>query len=168
MNPNDIASTLNHLIETCKDGEQGYMTCAENASSPELKTLFASKARERSSVASELQQRANALGIAPETTGSLSGALHRGWVDLKGAITGQDDLAILNECERGEDVALKAYRQALAKDLPSELRDLFARQAESVQRCHDEIKALRNRYRAQDAAGIDHPGSISSSARQTH
>lgn len=169
----DTDSILNNLIETCKDGEQGYLTCSENATSPELKTLFASQARERGALASELQQQAQSLGITPETRGSISGAIHRGWVDLKAAITGQDDLAILNECERGEDAALKAYRSALAKEMPQPLREIVARQAESVQRAHDQIKALRNRHRAADSAGLDagsasigHPGSAMDSQRE--
>ena len=84
----------------------------------------------------------------PETHSSIAGNLHRRWVDLKSMITGKSDEAILNECERGEDVALKAYREALEKDLPANVRLLVEKQYQGVQRNHDEVKALRNLARA--------------------
>lgn len=78
----------------------------------------------------------------------MAGALHRRWVDLKALVTGKSEEAILNECERGEDVALKHYREALGKELPTEARTLVERQLLGVQRNHDQIKALRNLARA--------------------
>jgi uncharacterized protein (TIGR02284 family) len=88
------------------------------------------------------------LGGDPETSSSVSGALHRGWVDLKSMITGKSEEAILNECERGEDVALKAYREALQKDLPSNVRSVLETQLQGVQRNHDQVKSLRDAARA--------------------
>lgn len=153
MDNQHTASILNDLIQTCKDGELGFRACAEHASAGELKSLFSARAQDCADAAQELQPRVNALGVPAETSGSLSGALHRRWIDLKGAITGQDDVAILNECERGEDVALRAYHSALAKDLPHDLRSVIERQLNGVQRNHDQIKATRNRYRALDSMG---------------
>jgi uncharacterized protein (TIGR02284 family) len=74
--------------------------------------------------------------------------LHRRWVDLKSAITGKDDEAILNECERGEDVAVKSYRNALEKDLPPDIRSVVERQYNGVLRNHDQVKSLRDQIRA--------------------
>jgi uncharacterized protein (TIGR02284 family) len=65
-------------------------------------------------------------------------------------ITGRDDEAILNECERGEDVALKSYRKALEKDLPMDVRSVVERQLQGVQRNHDQVKALRDAERARN------------------
>ena len=74
--------------------------------------------------------------------------LHRRWVDIKSAITGKDDQAVLNECERGEDVAKKSYKRALEKDLPPEIRQVVQRQYDGVLRNHDQVKALRDQTKA--------------------
>ena len=88
------------------------------------------------------------LGGDPETSSSATGALHRGWVNLKSVLTGHSETAILNECERGEDVALKHYKEALEKDLPANVRSILEKQRQGVQRNHDQVKALRNMARA--------------------
>ena len=84
------------------------------------------------------------LGGDPETSSSIAGALHRGWINIKSAVTGQDDAAILNECERGEDVAKNAYKDALAADLPSNAASIVQQQATAVQQAHDRIRGLRD------------------------
>lgn len=148
MDNKDVISVLNDLIETCKDGEKGFRECAEGIKSPQLKSTFSQRALGCAEAARELQEMVRSLGGEPETSSSIAGNLHRRWVDLKSMITGKSDEAILNECERGEDVALKAYREALQKDLPANVRLLVEKQCQGVQRNHDEVKALRNLARA--------------------
>ena len=94
--------------------------------------------------ADELQALIEQMGGEPESGGSASGALHRGWVSVKGTLSGYSDYAMLDECERGEDVALAQYRKALKQDLTPEARLLVERQAQGVQINHDEIKAMRD------------------------
>jgi len=145
-------SVLNDLIETSKDGQEGFKTCAEDIKHPELKALFAKRATDCATAAAELQTAVKALGGDPEKSGSVSGALHRGWVDVKSLVTGKDEEAVLNEAERGEDHALKAYKEAIEKINKHNLlgiRDLVERQFHGVQRNHDQVKALRNQARAQ-------------------
>ena len=84
------------------------------------------------------------LGGDPENTGSTLGAIHRGWIDLKAAIAGNDEKAVLNECERGEDSAKKAYKDALAMNLPSNVKSTLEQQFQSVSHCHDRVKQLRD------------------------
>lgn len=148
MDNDAVISVLNDLIETCKDGEEGFRTCAQDIKQAQLKSLFINRAQECGTSAQELQQLVRTLGGDPETRSSVAGALHRRWVDLKSMITGQDEEAILNECERGEDVALKNYQAALEKDLPPTVRGVIERQYQGVQRNHDQVKALRNTARA--------------------
>ncbi|MBF6624717.1 MAG: PA2169 family four-helix-bundle protein [Pseudomonas stutzeri] len=148
MDTQDTISVLNDLIETSKDGEKGFRECAEDLKNPQLKTTMVQRAQDCATAAAELQQLVRSLGGDPETSGSMAGDLHRRWVDLKSMITGKDDEAILNECERGEDVALKSYRKALDKDLPAEIRVVIQRQFQGVQRNHDQVKALRDAERA--------------------
>lgn len=149
MDNDDVVSTLNDLIETCKDGQEGFQTCAEDIRDPSLKSLFIERSQGCAAAASELQGLVRACGGDPETTSSVSATLHRRWVDIKSAITGKDDVAVLNECERGEDVALRSYRDALEKDLPANIRAVVERQYQGVLRNHDQVKALRNQARAQ-------------------
>ncbi|PAU64825.1 aldehyde dehydrogenase [Pseudomonas sp. PIC25] len=148
MDNKDVISVLNDLIETCKDGEKGFRECAEGIRNTQLKSTFSQRALGCAEAARELQEMVRSLGGEPETHSSIAGNLHRRWVDLKSMITGKSDEAILNECERGEDVALKAYREALEKDLPANVRLLVEKQYQGVQRNHDEVKALRNLARA--------------------
>ena len=145
MNSNDaIISTLNDLIEISRDGELGFHTCAKDLDSSQLKTLFTSRSQGCATAVAELQELVRSLGGAAESESSVSGSLHRRWVDIKSAILGKNQESILSECERGEDVALHAYRQALAKDLPSPIRLVVERQYAGVQKNHDEVKALRD------------------------
>lgn len=148
MDKDDVISTLNDLIETSKDGAAGFRSCAEDARDVQLKTLFSDRARDCDTAATELQDIVRSLGGAPETRSSLSGTLHRRWLDIKSIITGHDDLAILQECERGEDVAKRSYRNALDKVLPTEVRAVVERQYQGVLRNHDQVKGLRDQLQA--------------------
>ncbi|SDJ00221.1 conserved hypothetical protein [Pseudomonas flavescens] len=148
MDNKDVISVLNDLIETSKDGEKGFSECAEDVKEPRLKSFFTQRAQDCAGAAAELQQLVRGLGGDPETSSSVAGALHRGWVDLKALLTGKSEEAILNECERGEDVALKNYREALQKDLPANVRSVLEKQLQGVQRNHDQVKSLRDTARA--------------------
>lgn len=147
----EAISILNDLIETSKDGQEGFKSCAEDIKHQELKALFAKRSADCAAAAAELQAQVRALGGDPETSTSVAGDLHRRWVDVKSVFTGKDEEAVLNEAERGEDHALKAYKEALEKISKHNLvgiRDLVERQYHGVQRNHDQVKALRNQARA--------------------
>jgi uncharacterized protein (TIGR02284 family) len=144
MDKNDVVSTLNDLIETSKDGEQGFHTCADGVKDVQLKALLNQAAQRCAEGAAELQTKVRALGGDPEKRGSSSAALHRGWINIKSTITGMDEAAVLAECERGEDVAKRAYEAALKKDLPSDVRSIVERQYQGVKQNHDRVRDLRN------------------------
>ncbi|MDB5998551.1 MAG: hypothetical protein JWP52_250 [Rhizobacter sp.] len=145
MDNKDVVDTLNDLIEVSKDGQKGFQASAEQAKDTELKALFTQRAAECGQAASELQSQVSQYGGSPETGGSMAGAMHRGWVALKGSMSSMTDHAVLEECERGEDHALARYRAAMKEELPPTLRTLVERQMQGVQRNHDQIKALRDR-----------------------
>ncbi len=144
MDNDKIISTLNGLIETCRDGQNGFKEAAENAKSPDLKTFFNQIALERAQCVGELQQEVVRLGGDPENTGSTAAALHRVWMDIKGTLTGKDDQSILNEAERGEDSAVKAYEDALKEDLPANIRALVERQFNQIRETHNRVRQLRD------------------------
>jgi uncharacterized protein (TIGR02284 family) len=143
----EAIATLNGLIEVSKDGEQGFRTSASGVKSADLKTMFEEAARRCAEGARELQNKVRALGGDPERSGSLTGSVHRGWVNLKSAITGMDELAVLDECERGEDIAKAAYSAALKVRLPPDVRSLIERQYQVVKQNHDRVRDLRNARR---------------------
>ncbi len=148
MKNEEVISTLNNLIETCKDGQQGFKDAAEGIENSETKTVFYDLSQQRSKFTGELQEEVRSLGGDPEDAGSFTGIVHRGWINIKSAVTGQDETAILNECERGEDVAIKAYKEALENDLPANVSQTVTKQYQEVQTAHDKVKAMRDKSRA--------------------
>jgi len=140
----DVISTLNGLIETCKDGQNGFQEAAEGVERSDLKSLFYEFSQQRAQFAGELQSLVQSLGGDPENTGSMAAALHRGWINIKSAVTGKDEAAILNECERGEDSAKDTYKDALKQSLPANIMETIQTQYVAVQSAHDRVKALRN------------------------
>ena len=148
MSNDDVIDTLNDLIETSKDGENGFRTCAEDAKRADLKSVFEAGARRCAEAARELQTEVQRMGGKAERSGSLAGSAHRRWVDIKSAITGKDDASVLAECERGEDVAKASYEKALKKDLPPAVRSIVQRQYEGVLQNHDTVRGLEKAAKA--------------------
>jgi uncharacterized protein (TIGR02284 family) len=149
MDNDKIIDRLNTLIDTCKDGEYGFRTCADHVKSTDLKTVFLERAAECQRGASELQSIVARLGGKADTGSSVTGTLHRGWVSIVSVLRGHSDQAMLDECERGEDAALERYRAALKDDaLPADAMALVQKQYEGVKRNHDQIRNLRDKARA--------------------
>jgi len=144
----EIIDTLNDLLESCRDGEYGFRECAEHTRSEDLKILMHRHSGECRAAGLELQTLIRQLGGKPDDGGSVSGALHRGWVSVRATLSAYSDQAMLNECERGEDAAVARYRKALKQNLPQSIRNVVERQAQGAQRNHDQIKALRDALKA--------------------
>jgi uncharacterized protein (TIGR02284 family) len=142
MPEKNVISTLNTLIETCRDGEQGFREAAQNLKDPTVKSLFNEVSHERARFAEELKSEVQRLGGSPEEGGSVAGAAHRGWINVKGALTGRDDKQIISEAERGEDVAVATYQKALQETLPPAVESVVSRQYEHVREAHDRVRDL--------------------------
>ncbi len=138
----DAISTLNNLIETCRDGQNGFQTASEGVKNSELKTLFLGYSQQRAQFVGELQTEVRRLGGDPEDSGSVAATLHRGWMNIKSTVTGEDEGAIISECERGEDSAVRNYKDALQQDLPGNIRSIVESQYAQVQEAHDRIRTL--------------------------
>ena len=152
MQQDDVVSTLKDLIEICKDGEEGFKACVEDASGrhPDLKTMLVARQHDCAAAGAELRDILRMQGEKPASGGTVSGALYRGWLNIRTAITGKDDLTVLNECERGEDAAVDAYKKALTKNLPADIRMIVERQYHGVLRNHDLIRNLRDQVRVSE------------------
>jgi uncharacterized protein (TIGR02284 family) len=143
LNGNAI-DTLNDLLEICRDGEYGFRECAEHTKALDVKTVLNQRASECHFAGTELQAMIKHMGSEPKEGGTASAALHRGWVSVKGTLSGYSDYDMLDECERAEDVALAQYRKARKQSLPPSAMVLVEKQTEGVQRNHDQIKAMRD------------------------
>ncbi|MDP9902784.1 ferritin-like domain-containing protein [Variovorax ginsengisoli] len=144
-----VVSVLNDLLENARDGEYGFKTCAEQVETAGAKQLFAARAQGCAEAGRELEGLIVQYGGEPASGGTAAGALHRGWVQVKGAVGADSELSILESCEKGEDTAIARYRKALKEDgLPADVRAVIERQAAGAQTNHDQIRDLRNAARA--------------------
>lgn len=103
--PHDATNFLNHLVQINKDAQAGFLAAAENIQNSELETLFTKYATHYANFAAELQAEIERLGGTYSDSGTLGGALHRGWFDLRSTLSGHSAAAILTSCETGEDSA---------------------------------------------------------------
>jgi len=141
-NQNEI---IDDLIETLKDGQEGFKQAAESVKDPQLKSLFSEYSQQRARFAVELRSKAQSPDEREsKMSGSAAGALHRGWINLKSAVTQGDDHAILAECERGEDSAVEEFRKALNDDLSVPVQEMVSRQYAEIKQAHDRVKHLRD------------------------
>ena len=142
MDNDQVISLLNELIETCKDGEYGFKTAADGLKDPEIKSQFQQYSRQRGEMARELEDEVRRLGGDPEKAGSVAGAAHRGWINIKSVVTGKDDGSIVSEAERGEDSAKRMYKDALNEILPIRTVALLREQSMKVLEVHDRVRSL--------------------------
>ena len=136
---------LNGLVRTLRDSEKGFETAADAANKAELVELFAGYAVQRAKFRGELEQRVKTLRGEPAKGDLPGGALHRGWMELRATAESNRAHALLVECERGEDLAVTAYREALREvDVDPQTHAILQRHYETIQAAHDRIRQLRD------------------------
>lgn len=136
-------ATLNALIDACNDDEKGFQSAADCVKNHELKTLFRAYSSQRGQYAAELTEEVRRLGGQCDAGGTVTAAIWRGWTNLKAAVTGGDEKAIIVECERGEGAVRESYEAALRENLPAEIVAVVQRQFRGIQEAHDRIRALQ-------------------------
>ena len=141
---NDTIKALNYLIGTCIDGENGYREAADEADSSELKSQLTQLAQQRTQFRGELEQEVIRLGGDPKESGSTGAGLHRTWLNVRDAVTGRGDDAVIKECQRGEKSALDNYDDVLGRDLPATLKETVTQQRDAIQQAHSELESLQN------------------------
>jgi uncharacterized protein (TIGR02284 family) len=144
-NPTDV---IQDLIETCKDGETGYLHAASVADDPKLKDYFREQSLERAQFRIELTEIVKRMGVTdPDTSGSTAAVLHRAWFEAKDDFGGGDH-TLLESVEQGEDSAKESYEKALRTGLPPEIATVLRGQYASVKAAHDRVRALRDQKAA--------------------
>jgi len=145
-NKHDIA-TLNSLIATTLDSADGYATAAKEAKSQSLGGLFRDRAAERRQIVSILQQRVRLLGGEAEDDGTALAAAHRMFLNLRTSLTSNDNKAVVEEVERGEDHIKEKFEDAMkdadiSPDTLSVITDAYA----SVRNGHDQMRDIQRAF----------------------
>ena len=133
---------LHRLIEICRDGERGFRAAAEYVGDPSLKAFFNELARQRGAFAIDLEPHLHRLGGRTDGEGTSAGALHRGWMNLKGHVPGHGDHSIVVEAARGEHAALVAYDDALHGMLPPTVSGVIEAQRDAIEATQERILAF--------------------------
>ena len=145
LGTDDNTMILKTLTSTLNDSVNGYRDAADNAEGEQFREIFRTNASERERVAGELAGEVRRLGGTPDEDGTVLGKTHQVFLDLKAAVTGRDDKAIINEVERGEDYLKEKFETALnAEGLAPESRSAIERAYQSVRQGHDQISALKH------------------------
>lgn len=141
----ETVGILNDLIEINNDRIKGFENALKDVEQDaDLKGIFAEKITESQKLKADLAKEVQVLGADAETGTSVSGTIHRTWLDIRAKFTGGSEKTVLEDAEFGEDAILKAYKSALEEHLPAYIRDILNEQQVTLQASHDEIKALRD------------------------
>jgi uncharacterized protein (TIGR02284 family) len=145
MNNDNAVDILNSLIVINNDRIAGYETAIEETEDADLKARFREYIQTSQACKSELVAEVGKIGGKPDDGTRIDGKIYRSWMDFKSMVTGNDRKAILNSCEKGEDVALNTYQKALKdKDLPATLNALVTNQYNKIKMNHNEVRDLRD------------------------
>ncbi|ADV67091.1 PA2169 family four-helix-bundle protein [Deinococcus maricopensis] len=143
---------LQYILGTLKDGEVGYKDAAEHTTDPSIRTLMLEGHQQRSQLVGEIEQHIARLGGAPQERSSVGAALHRTWLNVRDALTGKDDYAVVAEAERGEDAAVENYQDVLKEEgLPADVRSVIESQYTQVKGMHDRVRDLKHTLEANKA-----------------
>ena len=147
MDNKAIIDAINDLITVNYDGERGYKESAEDVTDARLKAWFREYAQQRYDFGHELKSELTQLGGKPDKGTSIGADIHRIFIDLKSAIAGNDEKAVINECIRGEENAIERYDKVLnMSELPASARTVVARQRNQIQAALGKIQELKKAF----------------------
>ena len=147
MDNKAIIDAVNDLITVNYDGERGYKEAAEDVTDARLKSWFKEYAQQRYDFGHELKGELSQLGGTPDKGTSIAADIHRIFIDLKSAIAGNDEQAVINECIRGEENAIERYDAVLTHDaLPASVRTVVSRQRNQIQAALGKMQDLKSAF----------------------
>ncbi|WP_373058366.1 PA2169 family four-helix-bundle protein [Zunongwangia sp. H14] len=136
---------LQTLLERNYDAREGFKQAMEDTHNHDLKRFLFAKAIQRGEFIAELENQLDSLHEKAQKEGTISGTVHRAWIDLKTTLAGKEDVEVLEECLRGEKVILEEYQETLKKEnFPGELAAVLQKQMLEIQKTLDEIKSLED------------------------
>ena len=145
MDNDTQVGTLETLATTLIDSINGYEDAASNSENQRFQQIFRERSSERRQVLEDLRSEIRRLGGDPPDDGSVAGKTHQRWLDLKAAITGRDEQAIVNSVEAGEDYLKEKFETALSSgDLTGDSRQVVERVYQSVRSGHDQMSQLKH------------------------
>jgi len=140
----ELVNGLQGLLEKNIDAEKGYKNALEATESGTLNSFFNRKIQQRSQFADQLKNEITKLGGKHESvSGSVAGAIHRTWMDVKTALSTDNDEAVLEACQTGEKAALDEYDLFIGKvKLPSSTAKLVMEQRNGIAESLDGVELL--------------------------
>lgn len=141
----ETVSQLNHLVEVCRNGQHGFRRAAERCQDTHLQALLAEYASQREQFAAQLRYQVSRLGGRPEDSGTVAGAVHRQWMNVRNVVSSDADRALVRECERGERFALASYKLALQHALHPEVVLLVEDQRNQIEIAYRQLQELQKR-----------------------
>lgn len=145
MTSEETIRHLNDLIEVALDGEHGYTAAATHVQDPHFQTVFTEEATHRSAFVKELRTQVERLGGEPTESGTLQASVHRGWLDLKSAVSGGASEGVIAACETGDDFALAAYERVANLAITGEARTVVEKQMNQIRQAHQRLLNLSSR-----------------------
>ena len=141
----ETEKVLLDVIKVLQDGQKGFADIGEHLKDDTLKRYFLAESLKRANFRAELENELHRAGMADiKESGSVAGAVHRVWGDLKAHLGAGSDHQLLATSEQGEDVAKDAYKKALEHDLPMPVRDLLTTQQAHINNSHDYVRNHRD------------------------
>ncbi|WKN31548.1 PA2169 family four-helix-bundle protein [Porifericola rhodea] len=129
----EITNTINELIAICAEGERGYKRASEQVEVQDFKTILYRLSQQRALFRGELENDLiKDFGEEAKGDDSILSKLHRGWLDFKAGLSGNDTKAVLDECIRGENHAIEKYTDALRGKLPAYLEEKVQEQLKMI------------------------------------
>ena len=147
----DEGTIVKELIKTLEDGRDGFAKAAERLEGTEASDVsrrFREFSAQRGAMADELRRCAKLEGFEVPQSGTVAGAVHRGWIAVKDVLTGDNPAALIAAAEQGEDHAKSKFRDALSdKELTPPTLAIVQKQAQQVEAAHDYVSSLKHAAR---------------------
>lgn len=144
-NHEKLVDNLQELLEKNYDAEKGFAKAMKDAKDANLKNFLKEQAAQRNRFATELDHEIRSLNETPKESGSFTGDLHRTWIDIKSAVAGNTDEAVLEECIRGEKASWNEYDEKLKEEnFPPRIADVLQKQASEIHNTLESVKTLED------------------------
>lgn len=140
-----MAAELNDLLQINLDGQSGYEAAAQDLKNQDYRELFTQYAQERKANVDMLSSMIRAGGHTPGKTGSLAGAFHEGWMNLRAALS-SGDRPVFAECEQADALALAAYQEVMARTTDEAILEPLRQQFTTIRNAYERVKALRGAF----------------------